>query len=144
MHRRQFLGSFATLAIAAPVTTLPALAAAPAAESLVLSDKILALEAQWRAQPGVFNLYLHNELRHEYLAISERMSRMHADIILRHSTMDNYTLNTLSDWHLTDWWGQREPQKAVEVLLSNAERYSEFDFVRAACLTRQKPCKNLA
>jgi hypothetical protein len=100
-------------------------------ETLHLPEEIRVLEQQLRANPGTFSWYVHNELRHLYLAISEKTSRMHADIILRHSVMDEYILNTLSDWHLTD--SPRDPYGAITVLLDNAELYHFYSHFRAAC-----------
>jgi hypothetical protein len=135
MDRRRFLQSVALMAIAAPTAALPSLVAAAPAESFEVSPKILNLEAQLAVTAG-FSWYLHNELRHEYLAYSERVSRAHADAILRHAPMDEYILNTLSDWHFTDWWGKVDAQKGIETLLENAARYTEFPALRAACLLR--------
>jgi len=99
---------------------------------LVIPDHILALETQLQAQAGHFSWYLHNELRHHYLAVSERQSRLHADIILAHSIMDGYILNTLSDWHFTD----NEPALGIAALVSNAELYPNFVHVKAASLIK--------
>lgn len=96
-------------------------------------DKIQELEAQLRNHNG-FSAYLHNELRHYYGAVSEESSRRHADIILGHVVMDAYTMNTVSDWHLTHT--PPDPQQAIDVMMGIVERYPYFIYLRAACLIK--------
>jgi hypothetical protein len=81
-----------------------------------------------------FDYYLYNELRHYSLMFDEGLSRQHSDIILRFHPMDTYILNTISDWHLTDLVGPRDPDRAIDVLLHNAETYRHLPYLRAACL----------
>jgi hypothetical protein len=102
------------------------------AAALPVSDEIRAIEQMLQLNPGHFNWWAHNELRHLYLAISEQMSRKHADTLLAYSVMDSYILNTLSDWHMTHT--PADPQKAITVLVNNAEQYWYFPHLRAACL----------
>ncbi len=137
INRRKFIGAFATVPV---LLTAPSLALGPAKNSgeisaLPLTPEILALEAQLRAYPN-FDWGTHNELRHHYLPISERVSRMHADTILAHSIMDGYILNTLSDWHLTNEHGAPDYGTAAAVLLNNVERYGDFVHLSAACLIK--------
>lgn len=96
-------------------------------------DTIHQVEAQMRQMRG-FSYWAHNELRHYYLAVSERTSRIHSDILLQHSIMDSYVLNTLSDWHLTPNEGDQNYRKAIKVLLENAERDADLVHLRAACM----------
>lgn len=139
ISRRRFLISFGAL----PIVALPAFGVAaltamvaesqPAVAALEVTDEIRALERLVADTPG-FSWYAHNELRHHYLPISERESRKHADILLSHAVMDDYVLNTLSDWRLTHYEGNYSPQLAIETLVDNADRYGEFPHLRAACL----------
>jgi hypothetical protein len=49
--------------------------------------------------PEVFDLNAHNKLRHSYITSTQpnlRKAMEHVDIILQHSIMDNYMLQTLS------------------------------------------------
>jgi hypothetical protein len=138
MNRRQFV---TTVAGASALMVLPsaALAAAPqpAAESiLAVSDEIRGLELYLQATPDKFSWWVHNELRHAWLAFDEARSREHADIIFQHTPMDGYILHTLSDWHFTNDHGPRDPQRAVAMLQDNADRYRHLVHLRAACLCR--------
>jgi hypothetical protein len=138
ISRRQFV---TTVAGASALMVLPATALAsavePAAETaLAVSDEIRGLELYVHATPGKFSYWVHNELRHAWLAFDEARSREHADVILRHVPMDQYILQTLSDWHFTNNEGPRDAQRAVSVLQDTAQRYSHLVHLRAACICR--------
>jgi hypothetical protein len=131
MKRRRFVLSLASF---------PALLSQPAAfeaeenrppELPAVSDEIKALEEYVRKHPAPFPWAEHNELRHLYGAISEAKSMKHADIILANSLMDDYILNTLSDWQL-----DQDPGRAVVSLLTRAEQHPSRLHTRAACLMR--------
>lgn len=100
-----------------------------------LPEEIRAREAQLRAHPDRFSWAVHNELRHLYGDINEHESRRHADIILQHTVMDDYILNTLSDWHFTDHY-HYDPDAGVTVLLDTAARYRDLPHLWAACYLR--------
>src|SRR5690348_8936466 len=113
INRRQFLANFSLLAVA-PWFAVPR--DGVIVQPLQLTPKIKELEASLRLYQG-FSWWHHNELRHEYLPISEKISRQHADAILTHSIMDEYILNTVTDWHLTDWNTPSDPNRAIAILL---------------------------
>ena len=138
INRRQFITSLASFsAVIAVPTSLAASAEIPQEiHALRLPEDIAALELCLANHPGQFSWMVHNKLRHRYLSFNEWMSRQHADIILRNSPMDPYILNTLSDWHLTNNHGQLNPERAVNLLLSQVERYPNFVHMRAACLIK--------
>jgi hypothetical protein len=102
-------------------------------ENAEIWEIIRGLEVQVRQHKG-FSKYLHNELRHYYGAVSEEESRRHADVILGHVVMDDYTMNTVSDWHLT--YKPPNPSQAIEVMMGTVERYPYFEYLRAACLIK--------
>ncbi|GAB4531043.1 MAG: hypothetical protein OHK0046_51870 [Anaerolineae bacterium] len=93
---------------------------------------IQALEQYILDNPDQFSWDVHNELRHLYLAIDEKMSRKHADIILSQSFMDGYVLSTLNDWHIE----HGNPHDGIETLLKNADEYAYYAHLHAACLLR--------
>ena len=95
-----------------------------------VEEKIAELEARIQAMHGDFSWYLHNELRHHYLEIDARESRRHADIILRHSMMDHYILNTLSDWHFRNG----NPEQGIARLAQVIDLYEQYPSLQAACL----------
>jgi hypothetical protein len=130
MNRRQFCTSIAQVSalMIIPVIPLPNLDEAV----LHVSPKIRDLENYLRTHPGEFSWYTHNELRHEYLAYSEKVSRKHADILLANSIMDDYILNTLSDWGVVD--GRID--HAIQTLTDNANHYHYLPHLRAACLIK--------
>ena len=66
-------------------------------EQLDAIQKIRFLEAQLKKQKGVFSWFLHNELRHYWRTFSETNSMKYANVILEHSIMDPYIMNTLSN-----------------------------------------------
>jgi len=105
-------------------------------EQLGFLQKIRYFEAQLQQQQGRFSWYLHNELRHYWGAFSEAKSLAHADVILEHSVMDTYIINTLSDWHYAPEEPQYQPDLALESLQHRAESYPEFYYVGAACWLR--------
>jgi hypothetical protein len=138
INRRKFCLSLMTFpaVLAMPSLAIPGNTAIAEAEALPITDKIRELENFVSSHPNEFSWWAHNELRHEYLPISERMSRKYADILLANSVMDEYILNTLSDWHLTDWETPPNPGRAVAILLDNAECYGNFAHLKAACLLK--------
>src|SRR5579859_6694433 len=123
--RRTFFGSFAAVPalLATPSLALASVKDNFEALSLPITPLIAALEAKVRANPDAFNWATHNELRHQYLSISEAKSRMHSDIILSHNIMDSYILHTLSDWHLDNRHGNADFLLGITILLNNADRY---------------------
>jgi hypothetical protein len=136
LTRRKFA---ATLAVIPAALMLPFRSTVVEAKSvgepaLQLNDTIRKLEQFLETYPNVFSYGIHNDLRHHYLPVSEKISRMHADIILAHRPMDHYILNTLSDWHLTNNEGSRDPMKVITVLVDTATRYSSFLHLKSACL----------
>jgi hypothetical protein len=130
VSRRKFLSIAGVSALIAPTQITAAQNILPTLP-LQLTPEIIALEAQLVALGGEYSGALHNELRHHYLAVDERKSRMHTDIILSRMVMDDYMLNTLCDWKI-----QSDPGMAVSILLTNTERYSEFVHLSAACLIK--------
>jgi hypothetical protein len=136
INRRKFVASLAAIpaAIGLPVSVSAALSKKASEPMLQITDTIRALEDYLDTYPNLFSYGVHNELRHHYLPISEKLSRMHADIILTHRPMDSYMLCTLSNWHLTNSEGPRDPMKAITVLVDTANTYSSFVHLKAACL----------
>ncbi len=103
-------------------------------EQLDALEKIRYFEAQLEQQNGRFSWYLHNELRHYWGAFSEAKSLAHADIVLEHSIMDPYILNTLSDWYYAPKYDEPfDPELALASLRRRAENYPELPYVGAAC-----------
>jgi hypothetical protein len=94
--------------------------------------QIRALEAQLAANNGAFSWYIHNELRHSYRIFSQEKSLEHSDIILSHHVMDEYILNTLSDWH----FHYERPQEGIAALLGLIETYGYFVHITAASLIK--------
>jgi hypothetical protein len=94
--------------------------------------QIRFLEAQLAANNGAFSWYIHNELRHCYVMFSREKSLEHSDIILSHHIMDEYILNTLSDWHF--YYGR--PQEGIAALLGLIETYGYFAHATAASLIK--------
>lgn len=141
INRRQLLKT--TMAVL-PMLAFPALSEAStdgsvSVESPELTEiyaRIQEWEAALKAHPDGFSWKIHNELRHYYGAVSERESRKHSDVILSHSPMDDYILNTISDWYLTNHHGSRQPRQAIAIMLDNARRYHYFPHLRAACLIK--------
>lgn len=94
--------------------------------------QIRSLEAQLAANGSSFSWYIHNELRHYYLTFSREKSLEHSDIILSQHVMDEYILNTLSDWH----FHYKRPQEGIAALLGLVETYGYFMHVAAASLIK--------
>ncbi len=139
ISRRQLMTSLAALPMMLVVPAAEGASASLAPEpsaALELTDEIRQIESTIASSPNQFSWWAHNELRHLYLPISERVSRYHADIVLANMPMDDYILNTLSDWHLTHNEGQYSPERAIATLLDQVERYPEFVHVGAACLIK--------
>lgn len=91
---------------------------------------IAELEAKLEIMHGEFSWHLHNELRHQYLEVDVRKSRYHVDVILKHTTMDTYTLNTVSDWHFT----QGKVEQGIARLKHIIDLYDQYPHLQAACL----------
>ncbi|MCI0709520.1 MAG: hypothetical protein L0154_05090 [Chloroflexi bacterium] len=126
ISRRQFLASLATVSTA---IGLPQVQTAFADEQVLeITETIRTLENRMREFPA-FDYGTHNDLRHYYLPISVKRSRLHCDIIFQNWFMDNYVLQTLSDWCLEH--GDRAG--AIALLLENAETYGYLPHLRAAC-----------
>ncbi len=137
LDRREFLRRVAGASLAVAATPIVALASEPAQAAHAtptpeLPEVIVELENYLAQHPAQFSWHIHNELRHHYLAVDEDRSRKHADIILKHSVMDDYILNTLSDWHFT----KDNPRDGVSTLLDTAFHYSHYVHLHAACLDR--------
>ena len=138
MSRRKFnfllvaspLALTASPSILANASTTPQFQTALSIPALNLPPKVLALEAEVHAMNGKFSWYHHNELRHEYMGIDERTSRVHADVILAHSVMDHYIMNTQGDWHIHDG----NPLAGIETLINRAKQNADLVHLRAACL----------
>lgn len=146
INRRQFIASLASFSavVAAPVGIAASTETLQDLTTLNLPEDIVALESCIANHPGQFSWMVHNELRHRYLPINEWMSRKHADIILSRSPMDEYILNTLSDWHFTNNHGQLNPERGASLLLNNVQRYPNFSHLRAACLLKSgDTCRQL-
>jgi hypothetical protein len=137
LSRRQFcsvLFGLPALAIAPQLNLAPGATEILAGAPPEIAAKIFQLEQALAMNNGVFSLSLHNELRHHYLAYSEEMSRKHADIIFAHCLMDDYTLNTLSDWQFGgETWNKGN---GIVKLLEIAKRYGNFVHLKAACLIK--------
>ncbi len=101
-----------------------------------IEEEIRELEAQLRDHPGEFSWFVHNELRQLYLAINERKSMEHADVILAHSVMDAHVLNALSDWQLDSAAHLYNPELAIVALLDKAGRYPDLAYLGVACLIK--------
>jgi hypothetical protein len=151
VNRREFLalalrtGTLAALPViplAASATAAAASAAQPATTAaaalppikLQPSDKIMALEAELEALQGRFSWYHHNELRHEYYLFDQRQSMYHVNAILGVHVLDEYILNTITDWHLRDSAQWHPCARAIELLLYHAQTYPDFVHLRAAAL----------
>lgn len=137
LDRREFLRRVAGASLAIAATPVVVLASEPtqdahATPTLELPEVIVELENYLARHTGRFAWDVHNELRHQYLAVDEDKSRKHADIILKHSVMDDYILNTLSDWHFT----RNNPRDGVSVLSNTAHHYSHYVHLHAASLIR--------
>ena len=138
LTRRKFVATLAAIpaALMLPFRNTVIEAKSAAEPALKLTDTILKLEQFLETYPNVFSYGIHNDLRHHYLPVSEKISRMHADIILAHRPMDGYMLDTLSDWHLTNYEGPRDPMKAITVLVDTATNYTSFLHLKSACLIK--------
>lgn len=139
LNRRDFLRNIAGASAAAVTAPIAVLAAVPDANSAEptnaqteLPEVIVELEKYLAAHPDTFSWDVHNELRHHYLPISEEKSRKHADIILKHSFMDDYILNTLSDWYFVN----ENPHDGIMTLMRTAYRYNHQVHLHAASLVR--------
>jgi hypothetical protein len=141
VSRRRF---FSVIAATPAAFLVPAIPARPQAraQTIVESElseeqrnhlaQIRSLEAQLAANNGAFSWSIHNELRHHYMVFSHEKSLEHSDIILSHHIMDEYILNTLSDWHF--YYGS--PQEGIAALLGLIETYGYFSHVTAASLIK--------
>jgi hypothetical protein len=87
--------------------------------------KIVALEAQLRANLGKFDWAIHNDLRHLYFDVDEKKSVGHCNIILQNSVMDGYTLDCIG--------ARLERAEAIKLLLIWPDKYPEYTYVAAAC-----------
>jgi hypothetical protein len=119
MNRRQFLTTSAGSSL---FVALPGAAhAADMIDFAELPPQIQALERTLSQNPLVFRWDVHNELRHLYLGVDEFRSHLHADRILQYTIMDDYTLNTLSDWHLSTYGVPQDSQLGIAKLIQKAQ-----------------------
>jgi hypothetical protein len=97
-------------------------------------EKVQKLEQLLKANTGVFDWNMHNELRHLYITNSPsnpRKSMEHSNIILQYSHMDNYVLNILSGWQI-----DKNTSTARANLLTNAQSFPNLRFIAAACFLK--------
>jgi hypothetical protein len=137
ISRRNFFSAALGLTVtvvAPPLASLSAFDEAAELATLQLTPEIIEFERFVRSNPTIFSWVTHNELRHQYLTISEKMSMKHADIILQNSPMDGYMMSILGEWNVE----QNPPQldKAIASLLANSEKFSMFQHLHIACLLK--------
>jgi hypothetical protein len=143
VNRRDFLLNIAgasAAVVTAPAAVLAVVpkpsSAEPNNDTLItrpeLPEVIVELEKYLANHPDTFSWDVHNELRHHYLAFDEAKSRHHADIILKHSFMDDYILNTLSHWHI--YYGN--PHDGIMSLRWMSHQFNHRVHLHAACLVR--------
>jgi hypothetical protein len=112
ISRRQFFMSLASISTA---ITLPQVQTAFADEQVLeITETIRTLENRMR-EFLAFDYGTHNDLR--------------CDIIFQNWFMDDYVLQTLSDWRLEE----DDKAGAIALLLENAETYGYLPHLRAAC-----------
>ncbi len=70
------------------------------AEIISLQDEDSIEYSEYSEKDPNFDWDKHNKLRHKYSSTSMRKSMEQCDIILKHSIMDKYIMNVLTEWQL--------------------------------------------
>ncbi len=91
-------------------------------------QKIKKLEGWIKQNPRSFSYSVCNELRHLYGPRLPRKSMEYCDLILQNRPVDQYTLNSLSDW--------RKEDGAILVLQRIRKAYPDFKYLTVACAIR--------